>query len=367
LSGAETALMQLAQGLATAGHAVMIVCGREGPVAETYRSDGRFRVEICPLIYTDKRHPLRFWLCVRRLRKLFADHRADVLHANDIPSFQAASLAARKLGMPRVSHARFLLENAEGARWFMRYGCERVISVSDYLKEHLLSICSELFGDLVTVSRDGIEVPDAPGPEDRNRARETLGIDPDAFVFLFFGQFTPVKGLEELIPAIGRIPSESLCRCRFYLVGDDLQNDGQYRREMQQLAESEAGSAQVEFPGFRRDVPEWLKACNCVLVPSRVDPLGMSAMESMASARAVIGCRVGGIPEMIDHETTGLLVDAADIGGLADAMEAIASDPDRADQMGQAGHRRARKLFSLERHVSEVEEVYRELLAERQG
>ncbi|MFP4354886.1 MAG: glycosyltransferase family 4 protein [Phycisphaerae bacterium] len=363
LSGAETALMQLAQGLADVGHAVMIICGQDGQVAETYRSDDRLRVEICPLAYTDKRHPLRFWLSARRLSKLLVDHRADVLHANDIPSLQAASFAARRLQMPRVSHARFLIEGPDGARWFLRYGCERVVSVSDFLKDHLLSVAPDVFNDLVVVSRDGIVVPELPSQADRLKARESLGIDLDAFVFLFFGQFTPVKGLEELIPAIGKVRPEVLERSRFYLVGDDLQNQGSYRHEIQQLAGQWLAEFRVEFPGFRRDIPAWLTACNCVLVPSRVDPLGMSAMESMAGGRAVIGCRVGGIPEMIDQENTGLLVDSGDIQGLAQAMETLAADPARADRMGLAGRKRMQEMFSLDRHVSDMEQIYRELLA----
>lgn len=359
--------MQLAQGMANAGHAVMIVCGQDGPVAETYRSDGRFRVEICPLAYTDWRHPLRFWHCVRRLRKLFSDHRADVLHANDIPSYQAASLAAKQLSIPRVSHARFLLDSEEGARWFLRYGCERVISVSDYLKGHLEEVSGELFSGLVDVSRDGIKVPDPPTDDDRIKAREQLGLDFEKYVFLFFGQFTPVKGLEELIPAIGQLGESVRSKAAFYLIGDDLQNDGQYRRQMQELADRVVEGVLLEFPGFRRDVPEWLKACNCVLVPSRIDPLGMSAMESMASARAVIGSRVGGIPEMIDHGNTGMLVDSSDILGLTQAMEKMSLDSNRADQMGLAGHQRAKELFSLERHVADIESIYRQVIAGHRG
>jgi len=359
LSGAETALKQLASGLADAGAEVMVICGQEGDAAGLYRDDPRLRVEIAELGFTSRFKPWRFFRCVRRLRALMRDHRAAVLHANDIPSYQAASRAAAGGGMVRVSHARFLLDQEKAAAWFLKFGFDAIISVSHYLKSHLLEKGGRVFGDRIVVSHDGLETPPPPTPEARAEARARLGIDAARAMFLFVGQFTPVKGLEELIPAIGRLPESVREGAEFHLVGDDLQQKGAYREAMMRLAAEQAPGASVHFPGFRRDVPDFLAAADAVVVPSRVDPLGMTAMESMAAGRAVIGARVGGIPEMVIHEQTGLLVEPGDVAGLSEAIARLAADRAWAVRLGEAGHAYACREYALAKHVREVLAIYR--------
>jgi glycosyltransferase involved in cell wall biosynthesis len=361
LSGAEVALGHLAGGLSAAGHKVIVICGQDGPVRQMLADRG-LDARVIPLHNTDRFHPLRFWRTVRALRKILREHQCDIVHSNDIPSFQAISLAAKREGVPRVCHARFLIQ-PEGARWFLKYGVEQVVAVSQYLKGHLMEAAPDVFDGKIAVSLDGMNIPAPPTDGDRQAARRQLTIPADRFVFLFVGQFSQIKGVADLIEAVALLPEDLRARCAFYLVGDDLQNAGQYRREMIALAEKKLPGGPIHFPGFRKNVPAWLAACDCVVVPSRIDPLGMTVMESMAAACAVIGAAVGGIPEMVQPNTTGQLVPPATPPDLAAAIATMAQDPRTAHQMGQAGYQRAIEIFSLQKHVGEVVNIYDELLS----
>jgi glycosyltransferase involved in cell wall biosynthesis len=86
--------------------------------------------------------------------------------------------------------------------------------------------------------------------------------------------------------------------------------------------------------------------------------LGNATLEAMASARPVVGSRVGGIPEMVVDGETGTLVPSRDPVSLADAIECLVRDPAKSRAYGQAARRRAIEHFSVEAHVAHVQALY---------
>ena len=88
------------------------------------------------------------------------------------------------------------------------------------------------------------------------------------------------------------------------MIGDDLDGQGKYRLEMQQLAEKLGCPAR--FVGFQRNIPQWLMASDVAVVPSHAEPLGNATLEAMSYALPMIGCEVGGIPEMVLAGETGI-------------------------------------------------------------
>jgi glycosyltransferase involved in cell wall biosynthesis len=157
------------------------------------------------------------------------------------------------------------------------------------------------------------------------------------------------------------LAAEPACRAELIIVGDDLEGQGQYRREMERLAaELQCGA---KFKGFQRNVPEWLTAADLCVVPSHAEPLGNATLEAMAHARPVVGCRVGGIPEMVADGVTGILVPPHDPRNLAAAIDRLLGDVPLRERLGAAGRRRCEEQFSLQAHVDAVVDQYRTLLA----
>ena len=96
-------------------------------------------------------------------------------------------------------------------------------------------------------------------------------------------------------------------------------------------------------------------------MPSRVEPFGNVAVEAGAAGLAVVATRVGGIPEIVDDGTTGVLVEPGDGRGLADAVAGLIADAARRERLGAAARLRATAHFSLHTHAARMMDLYDQL------
>jgi glycogen(starch) synthase len=148
-------------------------------------------------------------------------------------------------------------------------------------------------------------------------------------------------------------------RARLIIAGN-----GPARTELEKQAAKEKISHAVEFIGWvaPEGVPALINDATMVLMPSRQDSFPLVALEAAGMARPVVATRVGGLPEIVLHKQTGLLVDKEDREGLAQAVFFLIDNPDAAVQMGNAARRRVETAFSWERHVDAYDALYRQLI-----
>jgi glycosyltransferase involved in cell wall biosynthesis len=116
--------------------------------------------------------------------------------------------------------------------------------------------------------------------------------------------------------------------------------------------------AKVIFTGLRDDVPAVTAALDVAVMPSYREAQGLAILEAMALRRPVVATRVGGIPEVVEHEQTGLLVPPHDPEALAEAIVRLLTDHPLADMLARAGHDVAHARFSLGAMVSAVSAIY---------
>jgi L-malate glycosyltransferase len=121
----------------------------------------------------------------------------------------------------------------------------------------------------------------------------------------------------------------------------------------------------VLLPGFRTDVLSLMKTADIFVMSSVMEGLGTSLLDAMACARPIVATETGGIPEVVVHEETGLLVPPRDPDSLADALVTLLKDEDRARRYGAAGYERVHHRFSVEHMVHETVAVYEAMLARR--
>jgi glycosyltransferase involved in cell wall biosynthesis len=119
----------------------------------------------------------------------------------------------------------------------------------------------------------------------------------------------------------------------------------------------------VRFLGFVAPVQSAIEEAAAVVVPSLGEGFGMVALEAMERARPVIASAVGGLPEIVAHGETGLVVPPGDAPALAEAIAELAVNLEHAAEMGRAGRGRALSEFPPERCVERIEELYRAALA----
>lgn len=182
---------------------------------------------------------------------------------------------------------------------------------------------------------------------------------PGSLVVGSVGWLTPVKGHRFLIEAAAQL-KPTFPTLHIVLVGS-----GGLQAELSALADRLGIKDSVHFLGERDDVDVCLSVMNLFVLPSLNEGMGRALVEAMAAGLPVIASRVGGVPALIEHGRTGLLVPAGDPGALAQAIRQVLDRPDWARQMGQAASQSIGRRFDAATMVRAVERVYEHALCEK--
>ncbi len=175
---------------------------------------------------------------------------------------------------------------------------------------------------------------------------------------LCLGHLAPEKGFDLALTAFASLV-ERFPQARLVIAGD-----GPARTELEQQATDLGIAEAVNFVGWvsPEKVPALLNSATAVVVPSRQEGFGLVALEAAHMARPVVATRVGGLPEVVVHEQTGLLVEKEDSKALAEAIAFLLDHPETARRIGEAARCRAREVFSWERCVDAYDDLYRNLI-----
>jgi glycosyltransferase involved in cell wall biosynthesis len=168
------------------------------------------------------------------------------------------------------------------------------------------------------------------------------------------------KGHRSLLQAAALL-KENGCRLRYLLCGE-----GSLQLALEKEVRALGLGSGITFVGFCRDVPRLLAAGDIFVHPPLWEGLGVVVLEAMAAGLPVVASRVGGIPEVVEDQVTGLLFPAGEGPALAAAVLALIKDPGRARAMGEWGRRRVQERFSMEAMARANETFYREVALSRQ-
>lgn len=174
---------------------------------------------------------------------------------------------------------------------------------------------------------------------------------------LCLGRLQTQKGFDLALSALAAVV-EKFPNVRLTIAGD-----GPERAALERRTSELKLTGFVDFIGWvsPEKVPELINTAAIVLMPSRWEGFGLVALEAGLMARPVIASRVGGLPEVVAHEQTGLLVDSENSRSLADAILFLLTQPEQAARIGQAARRRAQELFSWARCVEAYDALYQKL------
>lgn len=149
-----------------------------------------------------------------------------------------------------------------------------------------------------------------------------------------------------------------------------ISGDGPERANLQRQAVELGIDKLVEFTGWISPdaVPALINTATAVLMPCRwQEPFGLVALEAAFMARPIVAAKVGGIPEIVVHDQTGVLVEPENSGALAEAIVRLLKDPDGAESMGRLARQRTLDNFSFQRHVDAYEVVYTRVVTDWHG
>ena len=178
---------------------------------------------------------------------------------------------------------------------------------------------------------------------------------------LAIGRLIPIKGHIVLLRALALANAEvrelELC----------IAGTGPLEATLRSLAKELGIQERVRLLGHVQPVEPALEESSFVVVPSLGEGFGLVALEAMERSRAVVASAVGGLLDIVDDRKTGLLVPPGDADSLAEAIVALARDPERAARMGAEGRRRAERNFSEEHSIDRIEQLYVDALENRRA
>jgi glycosyltransferase involved in cell wall biosynthesis len=182
--------------------------------------------------------------------------------------------------------------------------------------------------------------------------RASIGASPDDVIVGYAGRMVPVKDLRTLIRAFAEA-RVAVPRLRLMLAGDGPERPG-----VEALVAELGLGDRVHFIGWTDDLGRFYATLDMFVLSSLNEGTPVAGIEAMAAARAVVATSVGGVPDVVEHERSGLLVPPRDPPALADAIVRLARDPQLRQAMGAAGRERAREQYSHTRLVDDIERIY---------
>lgn len=355
IGGAEVLALQFLPAMQERGHEFIVVTSHSGldlPDKTLYYND--ISVHRFPFHRVLVNRDLKRLIAVRhRVARLKQKFKPDIVHINSLGSdvfFQLHTATAYPCptlvtihGLPTMcisGHNSLLGKTLRSADWVAAVS-EATLTDAHHLVPEITPRSCVIYNGLDMLSVE-------PQP-----------LSFDAPRLLCLGRLVVEKGFDLALTAFASLV-DRFPQARLVIAGD-----GPARADLENRAALLGLADTVEFIGWvaPEKVPELINAVSMVIIPSRWhESFCLVALQAAQMARPVVATRVGGLPEIVVHEQTGLLVEKENSSAIAEAIAFLLEHPDVAAQMGQDARSRARDVFSWEHFVDSYDALYRKLI-----
>jgi glycosyltransferase involved in cell wall biosynthesis len=353
--GAETILFNLATGLDPDRWRPVVAVSEAGWLSEALRPEGIEALIVPPQGAFDLGY-------LRSLLRIVKRHGVELVHAHLLGPSVYGSLAGRLAGVPVVCtfHGQADVapdESYRAAKFrIIDRRSNRVVFVSESLRRWVLA-GNRLDPSRTRVVHNGIDARAfRPGFDDG--LRRELGVEPGQTLVGAVGNLRTAKAYPDLLRAAALLRERS-DTYRFVVVGD---NRGQMYHDLLAMRDGMGLREHVHFTGFREDVPRIMQGLDLYAISSHAEGFSLSTVQALACGVPTVATRCGGPEEIVEDGVSGVLVPARDPAALADAVHALAGDPERRARMSRAGRARVEREFSTEAMTAGYEAVYRDAL-----
>jgi glycosyltransferase involved in cell wall biosynthesis len=345
-------LLPLVDGMVAQGWEVISVCS-DGPAIPRLRQAG---YAIQTVDVPRSLNPLRLIASFWRLYRLFRRERFDLLHTHTPVAALIGRIAAHLAGVPMVVYTAhgFYFHDAMPA-WKRRLFVE-MERLGGWFTDLLFTQSSEdaqtavdeklMPAERVMAIGNGVDPIrfDKTSRRTREDVRVELGLPLDAPVIGMVGRLVAEKGVREFLAAAGILASE-FPHVHFLLVGERLASD--HADPVDDAVTHAKGKlgARLILAGMRKDIPDLMGAMDVFCLPSYREGMPRTIIEAMMSGLPVVATDIRGSREEVVANDTGLLVPARDAAALAKAFARLIKAHAEARAMGEAGRRRALRLY----------------------
>jgi glycosyltransferase involved in cell wall biosynthesis len=345
--GGQHQALLLLQGLRERGHAPELIAVRDSLLASRAKEIGA-RVHVA--------NPGRRRLdAALQIRELLRQRRLDLVHANEPHALSSAWLARAHRAVPVVISRRIALPISKGVFSRLRYrAAARVIAISRYVEQSVIQ-CG-FPEDRVVVIYDGVQIPPEISPTIRESARRQFGISREIPCLGNVAAFVPEKGHLLLLQAFARLRVQ-FPECVLFLRGE-----GPEFSKLQDLVQQLHLAGAIKFLSSSTDIEIMFAAMDIFAFPSHAEPLGSALLAAMAHGLPVVAIARGGIPEVVQDQTNGLLVKDLDPEAFASAITRLVAHRDESTRLGNAARKTIVTRFSADRMVEETLRLYELLM-----
>ena len=314
--------------------------------------------------------PLRDAAVLLQLAGICRQERASLVHAHGYKAALVALPAARLFGCPVLVTVhnsllypdKSILPESYFSRFLKRmdFLVARYIAVSEALRQELAD--RGINPEKIVTIYNGIDTRkfavNMPGEKARCRKGEGM---PSLLNFSGLkvgtaGRLVFHKGFDLFIRAAARV-AQHYPDVRFFIAGE-----GPERAKLESLCEILNMRSKLFFLGHVSRMPVYLSSLDLYVQPSRSEGLSLSLLEAGAAGLPLIASAVGGIPEIIQHGKTGILVPAEDVVALEKAISWLISQPESREKLGLGAAVDVKSRFAEEKMLKETEKVYEEIV-----
>jgi len=291
---------------------------------------------------------------IHNMESIIRKEGVGLIHLNNQLSLNYMGLfSAKSTGIPCVVHLRTF--NSGGLNSYkIAFATDiirKYIAISKEIKYHWVDRGLDtknidvIYNILTSVQGDGM----ASGPVSLSSFCCGLKI-------IYVGRLIECKGVQFLLECFAQLANDNINN-RLFLVGD-----GEYEGKTRELVSLLNIEDSVVFLGFRENPRPFIKQADLLVLPSKEEGFGRVLLEAMDVGTPVIGTRVGGIPEIVEHGVNGLLVNYGDVKSLNDSILKILKDGPFRDKLIRGGYETIRNKFRPDIYQRKLENIYDSLL-----
>ena len=353
--GGQKSLLLLLERINLHKYQPFLLCPQEGELEKAAKALG-VKVFVLPLPSIKTFNIAQLYRTIRDIKEWIKENNIALIHTDAPRGTFCLGLVAKSLKIPLVYHARvssrepYLYER-------LLYGfAKKVIAVSQETQKRFQNLPD--FKNKVFLIHNAVDIEKFNPAVKGIKFREELKLS-DKVVIGIIGQLVPLKGQNIFLRAAGLVAKKEK-RVKFLVIGNV--DDPVYKKSLDLLVQELGLEDLVDFIDFREDMPEVVSGLDILVNVSDLEGFSRVIIEAMACAKPVIASNVGGNPEAVRNEITGLLVPAQNASALASAMLKLIADAGKRRYMGNLGRKRVEELFNITVNVRKTEDLYQKIL-----
>jgi glycosyltransferase involved in cell wall biosynthesis len=295
-------------------------------------------------------------------RRFLINNEIDLLHLNNsILRNNDWMIAAYLAGIPCITHERGINCYYPFIPRFLATKLDAIISISKSVTETLKR--NKVKNNNIVTIHNGIDPEEVRSKISERNILSKLGLSSNDNIIGVLGNIREWKGQEVAIRAM-RIIVDKFPKTVCLLIGDTAKEDFHYQDKLQSIIKDSGLESNIIFTGYIKNVSDYLNVLKIVLHTSiKPEPFGRVLIEAMSLSKPLIAANDGAIPEIIEHEKSGLTFTPGDHKNLAELVIKLLQNKQYAESLGKGGYKRLLDKFHINVNIQKTQLLYDKILS----